>query len=171
MCPAGAAHNPRAASESRRLTAGAAGAAGAAQIGRAVTPSSDGAKTNHHRCTCESRDTRLLAAGRANRDSGGRRQPADTDGLSEVKIPPHVGPVVRQPWRRDVCMQTARHPGDRTCQLLAGLSWPVVNRAGCGGRINYSQLMNTGKTKVCRRVRVVFVLRRIKRALFTPFVR
>ena len=30
-------------------------------------------------------DTRLLAAGRANRDSGGRRQPTDTDGRAEVK--------------------------------------------------------------------------------------
>ena len=160
--------------ESRRLTAGAAGAA---QVGWAVTPSSDGAKANRCCCANESGDTRLLAAGRANRDSGGRRQPADTDGLSEVKLPPHVGPVVRQPWRRDVCMQTARHPGDRTCQLgssralVARWRETQVNRAGCGGRINYSQLMNTGKTKVCRRVRVVFVLRRIKRALFTPFVR
>ena len=34
----------------------------------------------------ESGDTRLLAAGRANRDSGGRRQPADTDGLAEVNF-------------------------------------------------------------------------------------
>ena len=149
MCPAGAAHNPRAASESRRLTAGAAGAAGAAQVGWAVTPSSDGAKANRCCCANESGDTRLVAAGRANRDSGGRRQPADTDGLSEVKLPPHVGPVVRQPWRRDVCMQTARHPGDRTCQLgstralVARGGVATRNRAGCGGRINYSQLMKT----------------------------
>ena len=99
----------------------------------------------------ESGDTRLLAAGRANRDSGGRRQPADTDGLSEVKLPPHVGPVVRQPWRRDVCMQTARHPGDRTCQLGSSRALVVAraqwNWAGCGGRNNYSQLMKTIKTR------------------------
>ena len=76
----------RCVSESRRLTAGAAGAAGAAQVGWAVTPSSDGAKANRCCCANESGDTRLLAAGRANRDSGGRRQPADTDGLAEVKL-------------------------------------------------------------------------------------
>ena len=99
------------------------------QVGWAVTPSSDGAKANRCCCANESGDTRLLAAGRANRDSGGRRQPAETDGLSEVKLPPHVGPVVRQPWRRDVCMQTARHPGDRTCQL--GSSRALVARGAC----------------------------------------
>ena len=51
-----------------------------------MTPSSDGAKANRCCCADESGDTRLLAAGRANRDSGGRRQPADTDGLAEVKL-------------------------------------------------------------------------------------
>ena len=72
----------RCVSESRRLTAGAAGAA---QVGWAVTPSSDGAKANRCCCANESGDARLLAAGRANRDSGGRRQPTDTDGRAEVK--------------------------------------------------------------------------------------
>ena len=125
----------------------------------------------------ESGDTRLLAAGRANRDSGGRRQPADTDGLAEVKLlhtsdQPCVGhgdetSVCRQPDTRAIehaswaLPQGSRGPWRET----------QVNRAGCGGRNNYSQLMKTGNTRVCRRVRVVFVLRRIERALFTPFVR
>ena len=61
--------------------------------------------------------------------------------------------TTRRPRRRYVCMQTARHPGDRTCQLgstralVARGGVATRNRAGCGGRINYSQLMKTIKTR------------------------
>ena len=113
------------------------------QVGWAVTPSSDGAKANRCCCANESGDTRLLAAGRANRDSGGRRQPADTDGLAEVKLlhtsdQPCVGhgdetSVCRQPDTRAIehaswaLPQGSRGPWRET----------QVNRAGCGGRNNY----------------------------------
>ena len=117
-----------------------------------MTPS-DGAKANRCCCANESGDARLLAAGRANRDSGGRRQPADTDGLAEVKLlhtsdQPCVGhgdetSVCRQPDTRAIehaswaLPQGSRGPWRET----------QVNRAGCGGRNNYSQLMKTIKTR------------------------
>ena len=148
MCPAGAAHNLRAASESRRLTAGAAGAAGAAQIGWVVTPSSDGAKANRCCWANESGDARLLAAGRANRDSGGRRQPTDTDGRAEVKSSTrrtsHASAAATRRLR-------ANSPPPGRLNMPAGLyqgsrgPWRETpgEQAGCGGRINYSQLMKT----------------------------
>ena len=103
-----------------------------------MTPG-DGAKANRCCCANESGDTRLLAAGRANRDSGGRRQPADTDGLAEVKLL-HTSdqPCVGHGDETSVCRQPATRAIEHASWALPGLSWPVaralVNRAGCGGR-------------------------------------
>ena len=108
-----------------------------------MTPG-DGAKANRCCCANESGDTRLLAAGRANRDSGGRRQPADTDGLAEVKLL-HTPdqPCVGHGDETSVCRQPDTRAIEHASWALPGLSaWPVApraqerNRAGCGGCIN-----------------------------------
>ena len=124
------------------------------------------------------RERRHEAAGSWQSESRFRRPPSARrpDGLAEVKLL-HTSdqPCVGHGDETSVCRQPDTRAIEHASWALPGLSWPVAraqwNRAGCGGRNNYSQLMKNGKTKVCRRVRAVFVLRRIKRALFTPFVR
>jgi hypothetical protein len=118
-----------------------------------VTPSSDGAKAN--RCCCANE----------------RRHQAERIAIPAAAVsPPTPTAELRS---NSATRRTIRASATATRRLCADIvARALVNRAGCGGRNNYStQLMKTGKTKVFRRVRVVFVLRRIKRALFTPFVR
>ena len=77
-----------------------------------MTPG-DGAKANRCCCANESGDTRLLAAGRANRDSGGRRQPADTDGRAEVKLRHRSDhPCVSHGDETSVCRHRGPCPGE-----------------------------------------------------------
>ena len=85
-------------------------------------------------CANESGDTRLLAAGRANRDSGGRRQPADTDSLAEVKIRHRSDqPCVGHGDETSVCRQPDTLAIEHASWALPGLSRPVAAwRRGTG---------------------------------------
>ena len=76
-------------------------------------------------------DTRLLAAGRANRDSGGCRQPADTDGLAEVKLL-HTSdqPCVGHGDEMSACKQPTTRTIEHASWALPGLSWPVARNPG-----------------------------------------